>query len=106
MDMLEKAPCFTFRTKEKAEQFITLLKKDAYKYDILTVNDVRIARDFFEGTVGAPVTGGFEYGYPKKEIKKLKAEKAANGWMVAFPLPGRLVRDQNGYWTTEEKDGG
>lgn len=107
MDMLEKAPHFSFKTQEKANQFIALLKKDVYKYDILTVNDVlRIARGFFEETVGAPVIGGFEYGYSKRQIKKLKAEKVGSGWVVFFPLPGRLVQDKNGYWTTEEEDGG
>ena len=106
MEIQERAPHFSFRTQEKASQFIALLKKDVYKYDILTVNDILIARDFFEGVVGNPMTGGFDYGYSKRQIKKLKAEKVGSGWVVAFPLPGRLVRDKNGYWTTEEEDGG
>jgi len=96
MDIIHSELELPFRTKNDAVEFIRKMKQEVYKYDVITVLDVFRHH-------GLPLNGtAFDYGYDKKMIKKLKAEKQDNGgWLVKFPIPGKLIRDQNGYWTTE-----
>ena len=95
MDISKWEPQYTFRTKTLAEEFCMKLRQEAGKYDIITVND--ILREVKEPIM----EDGFHYGYHKKEIRKLKAEKDGKQYVVRFPAPGRMIRDRNGYWTTE-----
>ena len=98
MDIFRQAPLFGFRTKTLGEEFLRRLREMAYKIDVVTVNDILKDR-------GEPVVPeGHHYGYDRKTIRKLKLEKNGSLWQVQFPLPGRMVRDGNGYWTAEETD--
>lgn len=86
---------FTFSTKAKGEEFCKALRNMVNKYDVVTCNDVLEQY----GDVGK-FTKYYNIGYNKSEIKKLKVIKE-NTWVVEFPAPGRMIRDKNGYWTTE-----
>ena len=103
MDILHDELELSFPTKEQATEFIQKMKQEAYKYDVITVIDVLKHH-------GLPlISGGFDWGYSKAMIKKLKARKNENDfpkWIVTFPKPGKLVRDKNGYWTVETESGG
>ena len=95
MDILDRAYRWEFESKTGAEAFIKRMRDMAYKIDVITLND--IFKDRMEGITPE----GFQYGYSKKDIRKLKAEKAGTRWEVRFPKPGKMVRDTHGYWTTE-----
>ena len=95
MDILEKPLQFPFKRKSEAESFLKELRDEAYKYDVVTINDVLLIR----GERSIPE--GYKYGYHRDELKKLKAKPGMEGWTVELPLPGRMIRDRNGYWTTE-----
>ena len=72
----------------------------AYKVDVVTMNDIYSDKD----RRGKRTTEGFQYGYTRKELKKLKVEFDGFKWGVRFPgNPGKLVRDKNGYWTTDKQ---
>ena len=67
----------------------------AYKYGVVVINDV-----LKEG--GKPlVPNGLQYGYARKDIKKVQPVEEDSEWIVQLPAPGRMVRDYNGYWTTD-----
>ena len=92
MNTIDKAPHFTFRTKEDAESFLAKMRRMAYNVGWVTAND--ILRDRGE----LVIVGGGDCGYSKKDLKKIKPEKAGDSWQVCFPMPGKLVRDIHGYW--------
>ena len=95
MEILDRAPSFTFRTKTLAEEFLKRMRRMTYLFDVVTLNDVMKDR-------GEPmVTDGHSFGYHKNEVRKLKPKSIKNHWYVEFPVPSRMVRDRNGYWTTE-----
>ena len=95
MNQIDRAPHFTFRTKTEADEFLKRLNKMAYNVGWVTVND--ILRERKEPVV----TGGGDWGYSKKDVKKVKPENIGDCWKVAFPMPGKLVRDDHGYWVVE-----
>lgn len=95
MDIFDRAPRFTFRTKTLAEEFLKRMREAVYKYDVVTVND--ILKDRGEPTV----RNGHQFGYHRNEVRKLKPKSVERFWQVEFPIPSRMVRDSNGYWTTE-----
>ena len=102
METIDRAPRFSFPTKEKADEFCKKLREDGLKYDVVTINDV-IRRSGNPLPYGLMVDG-YKYGYSRKEIKKFKPEKAYGNWIVQMPIPGKMVRDPNGYWTTDAQD--
>lgn len=102
METIDRAPRFSFPTKEKADEFCKKLRVDGLKYDVVTINDV-IRKSGNPLPYGLMVDG-YKYGYSRKEIKKFKPEKAYGNWIVRMPIPGKMVRDPNGYWTTDAQD--
>ena len=98
MAIFDNAPSFEFRTRTLGEEFCKRLRDMAYKIDVVTLNDI------YKDRKVQLVPEGYSYGYSRKEIKKLKAERSGEIWAVYFPIPGKLVRDKNGYWTTESVD--
>ena len=102
MELYENGPRFVFNDRETADSFCTVLRQDGFKYDVVTIIDV-----FNKSGNALPVEllkDGFHYGYSRKEIKKFKPERDGNRWIVRMPVPGRMIRDRNGYWTTNPED--
>lgn len=87
---------FIFRTRTLGDEFLRKIRDAAYKYDVVVLNDILKEHDRDANLHPQ----GYHYGYSKKEIRKLKVEKDGVHWLVRFPEPGRMVRDENGYWTT------
>ena len=87
---------FTFMNKTRAEEFLKTLRKMAYKYDIVVWNDILAVR----GMQGRH-PDGFEYGYDRETIKKLKVSQRNGDTVVELPKPKMLVRDGNGNWKTK-----
>lgn len=102
METIDRAPRFSFPTKEKADDFCKKLREDGLKYDVVTINDV-IRRSENPLPYGLMVDG-YKYGYSRKEIKKFKPEKVGGNYIVRMPIPGKMIRDPNGYWTTDAQD--
>lgn len=95
MNQMDRAPHLTFRTKTEADEFLKKLSKMAYNVGWVTVNDILRERK-------EPVAaGGGDYGYSKKDLKKVKPEKNGDCWQVHFDVPGKLVRDDHGYWVID-----
>lgn len=95
MEIFDRAPRFTFRTKTLAEEFLKRMRRATYMFDVVTIND--ILKDRGESSI----PGGFDFGYHRNEVRKLKPKSVENHWSVEFPIPSRMVRDKNGYWKTE-----
>lgn len=92
---IDRAPGFTFTSKKSGEEFLKKLRDLAYKVDVVTMND--ILKEYGCGKIPE----GYMYGYHRSEVKKLKVEEAEHYWHVIFPIPGKLIRNQHGYWTTD-----
>lgn len=104
MDIFSIATQFAFGSKTLAEEFCRKLRHECHKVGYVTVNDIlRIRKE-------PTVLGGGDYGYNKKAIQKLTAEKVDQEWTVKMPVPGKMIRDQHGYWMAEtplvDKGGG
>lgn len=99
MDIFEKDGGLFFPTKREAEQFLQKVKNMAYKIDVVTVNDVLINSG--RAVKAEYHRDGLKYGYARKEIRKWKAEKIGSEYLVRIPAPGKMIRGENGYWTTE-----
>lgn len=85
---------FRFRNKTEAEEFLRRIRKMAYKYDIVVWNDILKDRNMH------PLRPeGFEFGYNRETIKKLKIDEVDGEAVVHFPTPGLLVRDGKGRWS-------
>jgi hypothetical protein len=98
METIDRAPRFSFPTKDEAERFCKRMRDATYKYDVVVIND--ILRD--RGLGGVPE--GYHYGYDRKTVKKIKPKKEGNYWQVQMPMPGKMVRGENGFWTTVPAD--
>ena len=94
MEIFGKEPRFTFDSKEEADGFLKKLREDSLKYDVITMNDI-LARRLIRTEIE-----GYHYGYHKDEIKKMKVVKENGEWCITMPIPSKMVRDENGYWTT------
>ena len=94
METIDKAPRFSFPTKDEADEFCKKLKEAAYKYDVVIINDILRVR----GLPGVPE--GYHHGYDRKTVKKIKPVKEGSRWQVQMPMPGKMTRDENGFWTT------
>ena len=69
MEAIDKAPRFSFPTKDEAEGFCKRLRDAAYKYDVVIINDILHDR-------GMPIAPeGYHYGYDRKTVKKIKPLK-------------------------------
>lgn len=102
METFDRAPRFSFPTKDEAEGFCKWLRGETYKYDVVIINDILRERKI------PTVPEGWHCGYDRKIAKKLKPKKSGSFWLVELPIPGRMVRDENGYWKTVDisEDGG
>ena len=101
MDVTEIPMHFVFGSKNKAEEFLKKLLQMSHSVGWVTVNDI-----LREQTVPV-IVGGGDYGYSRKDLKKVKPQKInpqkdGSWWHVIFSTPGKLVRDSNGYWTVED----
>ena len=101
MVIFDREARFSFSSKAEADNFCKKLREDGMKYDVVTILDILRLR-------GDPIpyemiqsNVGYHYGYSRKEIKKFKPEKIGSGWVVRMGMPGKMVRDENGYWTTD-----
>ena len=77
MEIIETAMTQTFDTKNRAEKYCKDLRDYAYRFGVVTVNDALHLADQTSKTG----LEGFHYGFIRKKKK--------------------MVRDRNGYWTTE-----
>lgn len=101
-DIFEKGVIFRFTKKSLAEVFVEKVKGAIYKIDVLPLADVL---KFAQRPIGDDWRlKSLKYGYSRKETRKLKPVKTSDGYIVIFPAPGKMVRDQNGYWTTEKAE--
>ena len=106
MNIFDREPLFTFGTKQEATDFIKRIRDIAYKCDVVTINDILKDR----GIKTCPE--GYQFGYHRKDLKKITPVKFGFNWKVDFPVAGKMVRDIHGYWTVEnaleatEKGGG
>ena len=100
-DIFSDGLSLPFPKLKMAEDFVTKLRGITYKIDIITLNEVL-------QTAGEEIPKdlkikGLQYGYSRKDIKRLKPRKARKGFVVSFDAPSLMLRDKNGYWTTERE---
>lgn len=99
-DIFEKGLIIGFTKRSIAEDYIYKIKSAIYKIDVIPLMDVL---KFAQRPIGDDWRlKSLKYGYSRKETRKLKPVKTKDGYIVIFPPPGRMIRDENGYWTTEK----
>lgn len=96
VDIFDRELNYVFHTKQEGNDFLKRLRDIAYKCDVVTVNDILKDRGL------GLSSGGYQYGYHKKMLKKVAPERIGSFWQVVLPVPGKMVRDIHGYWTVDK----
>lgn len=100
-DIFENGLTLGFVTRNLANEYIETLRSKAYKIDIITLDEVmRMANREVDEDWRIK---SLHYGYSRKEIYKLKPVRKNGSYLVIFKTPSLMVRDDNGYWTTERE---
>jgi hypothetical protein len=96
MELFNSKTRITFGSKREADQFLEKITHMSKTVGWATLNDIlRLSGN-------KTISNGGDYGFSKKDIRKLKPTKWFSEWEMIFPVPGKLVRDINGYWTVED----
>lgn len=102
MSRFESGMEFSFETKTEAKEFCKRLQSMEHNVGFITVNDVlRVRKEPL-------IVNGGNWGYNKDTVRRLKPKEGQNArkWTVALPPPGKMVRDDNGYWKAAAHEGG
>ena len=88
----------TFPNKQEADAFLKTMRKLSTLYDVITVKDILIG----SGHCDQVEVAMFKYGYTKAVMKAVKAWKdKKGGYSIRLPVPGRITRTDDGFWSTE-----
>lgn len=92
----------TFGNRTEAKEFCRRLQSIEHNVGFVTVNDVLRTRK------KPSCLNGGNWGYNRDAVRRLKPKEDpdANEWVVKLPPPGKMIRDDNGYWKAAACEGG
>lgn len=94
---------FLFDTKKEAKEFVDEVIRHTRTHLYISLADMRKIKD--KSYQIDPDGHEFKVGYNKSDVKNVKPEKWGEMWMTRYPVCGKIVLKENGFWQAEKVGG-